>query len=407
MEGLLEGIKVVDMGHVVAVPAAGRTFSDWGAEVIKVEPLSGEYVRGSRRAYGVDLILEVNGGKVNFQFESLNAGKKAIALDLRQEAGREILHKLIQKCDVFMTNYETGTLKKLKADYLTLSQLNPKLVYATLSGYGSSGPDKDERGFDIAAGWARSGAMLASVLEPGGIPPPARHGLVDMIAGMHMVAGILAALVHRDKTGKGQELELSLYHSAVWSTISDIQPALMGRPFQIVERTKSGNPLANIYETKDKKWLLLTMGQSGVYWAGFCRALERPELEKDPRFKDMVLREKNCEELIRIIDEVFATQDRDEWRRRFKDNNCICGLVQSTSEVVTDPQALANDFFVEIDNPVSGRLKIVNSPIKFHQNPSFPKGPAPQVGQQTEEILLELGYSWDDISILKDKTVIP
>ena len=116
------------------------------------------------------------------------------------------------------------------------------------------------------------------------------------------------------------------------------------------------------------------MGQSGLYWAGFCRAIERPELENDPRFKDMVLREKNCEELIRIIDEVFATQDRDEWRRRLKENNCICGLVQSTSEVVTDPQALANDFFVEIDNPVSGRLKIVNSPIKFHQNPSFPKG---------------------------------
>ena len=139
MEGLLEGIKVVDMGHVVAVPAAGRTLSDWGADVIKVEPLSGEYVRGSRRAYGVDLILEVNGGKVNFQFESLNAGKKAIALDLHQESGREILHKLVQKCDVFMTNYELGTLKKLKADYQTLSQFNPKLVYAILSGYGSIG----------------------------------------------------------------------------------------------------------------------------------------------------------------------------------------------------------------------------------------------------------------------------
>jgi crotonobetainyl-CoA:carnitine CoA-transferase CaiB-like acyl-CoA transferase len=407
MEGLLEGIKVIDMGHVVAVPAAGRTLSDWGADVIKIEPLSGEYVRGSRRAYGVDLIWEVNGGKVNFQFESLNAGKKAIALDLHQESGREILHKLVQKCDVFMTNYESGTLKKLKADYQALSKLNPKLIYARLSGYGSLGPDKDERGFDIAAGWARSGAMLASALEPGGTPPPARHGLVDMVAGMNMVAGVLAALVHRDMTGKGQELELSLYHSAVWSTISDIQPALMGRPFQIIERTKVGNPLANIYQTKDKKWLLLTMGQSGLYWAGFCRAIEKPMLEKDPRFKDMAAREQNCEELIRIIDEVFATQDRDEWRKRLKENNCICGLVQSTSEVVTDPQAIANDFFVEIDNPVSGRLKVVNSPIKFHQNPAFPKGPAPQLGQQTEEILLELGYDWDDISRLKDQKVIP
>jgi len=149
------------------------------------------------------------------------------------------------------------------------------------------------------------------------------------------------------------------------------------------------------------------MGQSDLYWPGFCRAIERPELEKDPRFKDMVVREQNSEKLIQIIDQVLANKDRDQWIRRFKENGCICGLVQTPAQVVTDPQALANDFFVEIDHPISGRLNIVNTPVKFCQNPAHTKSPAPQVGQHTEEILLELGYNWDDITKLKEQKVIP
>jgi crotonobetainyl-CoA:carnitine CoA-transferase CaiB-like acyl-CoA transferase len=148
------------------------------------------------------------------------------------------------------------------------------------------------------------------------------------------------------------------------------------------------------------------MSQSALQWPGFCRAIERPELENDPRFKDVLDREKNCKELIRIIDEILSTKNRDEWRIRFKQCDCICGLIQSPEEVVADPQALENDFFTEIDHPVAGRLKIVNTPVRFHQNPSVAKGPAPQVGQHTEEILLELGYRWDDINNLKDQKVI-
>ncbi len=407
MEGLLEGIRVVDMGHVAAVPAAGRVLVDWGADVVKVEPLSGEYYRGARRSGGVDRTLHFKGGEFIPMFEALNMGKKGIALDLRQESGRDILYKLVKKSDIFMSNYELGALRNLKADYHTLSQLNPKLIYAVLSGYGSAGPDKDERGFDISAGWARSGAQYQSAMEPGGIPPEQRPALMDMTASMHMVAGILAALLHREKTGRGQEIELSLYNSAVWSEICDIQAALMGSPLPRHNRTKQANPLSNNYRTRDNKWFQFTMPQSVLQWPGFCRAIERPELEKDPRFKDMIAREENCEELIRIIDEVLATKDRDEWGRRFKENGCICGLVQSPEEVVLDPQALANDFFVEIDHPVAGRLKVVNTPVKFRQNPASPKGYAPQVGQHTEEILLDLGYSWDDISRLKDEKVIP
>ena len=406
MESLLEGIRVIDMGHVVAVPASGRMLSDLGAEVIKVEPLSGELLRGWTRNGGVDKLLQYKGGEVHFQFEALNTGKKSIALDLSQESGRNILYKLVQKSDIFMSNYELGSLKKLKADYQNLSQVNPKLIYAILTGYGSAGPDKDERGFDMAAGWARSGVQYMLAMQPDGSPPPQRPGLVDMIASTNIVNGILAALYHREKTGKGQEIELSLYHTAVWIALNDIQAALMGNPNPRSDRTKQTNPLVNTYCTRDKKWFQFNMSQSALQWPSFCRAIERTDLENDPRFVDMLAREKNCEELIQIIDGILATKDRDEWRERFKENNCIYGLVQSPDEVVVDPQALANDFFIEIDHPVAGRLKIVNTPIRFHQNPAIPKSPAPQVGQHTEEILLELGYNWDDISGLKDQKVI-
>ena len=175
MEGLLEGIKVIDMGHVVAVPAAGRMLSDWGADVIKVEPLTGELLRGWTRNAGSDRLLQFKGGEVHFQFEALNTGKKAIALDLGQEAGRNILYKLVNKSDIFISNYEMNVINKLKVDYDTLSKYNSQLIYAILTGYGSVGPDKDERGFDMSAGWARSGAQYMSAAEPGGMPPPATY----------------------------------------------------------------------------------------------------------------------------------------------------------------------------------------------------------------------------------------
>ena len=154
MEGLLEGIKVVDMGHVVAVPATGRILSDWGADVIKIEPLFGDLLRGWTRNGGVDKLLQYQGGEVHFQFEALNTGKKSIALDLRQDSGRAILNKIVEKSDIFISNYEMESLKKLKADFQTLSKVNPMLIYAVLTGYGSFGPDRNDRGFDMSAGWA-------------------------------------------------------------------------------------------------------------------------------------------------------------------------------------------------------------------------------------------------------------
>ena len=399
MSDMLEGIKVIEMGQVIAIPATGAILADMGAEVIKLEPLSGEMLRGIKRCQGLET------GPINWAFELLNRNKKGLALDLKKDAGRDILYKLIRTADVFMSNYESGTLQKLQLDYPSLSKINPRLVYASINGYGSAGPDKDERGYDQAAAWARSG-MMYLIGEPGSNPVLQREGMMDNVAGTHISAGILAALLHRERTGKGQEVATSLYHCGVWTISGDIQKALGGQVPVKGLRTKAQNPLSNNYHTKDDRWICLANLQSDPVWPGFCRSIGKPELEKDPRFASFTKRAQNCEELIHIVDGILATRNLDDWTVTFKKNNVICGRVQTPAEVINDPQALANNFFTEVDHAEAGKIKLINTPVKFYQDPGSVKAAAPQVGQHTEEILLGIGYTWEDLSRFKDDRVI-
>ncbi len=329
MSGILEGVKVVEMGNNIAIPAAGAIMGDWGADVIKVEPF----------------------------------------------------------------------------DYATLNKINPRLIYAVLTGYGSVGPDKDERGFDFTAGWARSGTQHL-MAENDGTPPAQRAGMYDRTTGMHTVAGVCAALFHREKTGQGQEIELSLYHVGVYTIGTDIQNALMGLPSVPNNRRKANSPLWNSYRAGDDRWFQFAMLQADVHWPGLCRAMERPDLESDVRFNTTPKRTDNAEELIRIMDTLFSLRPRSDWEKRFKDNGVIYGRIETPQEVVNDPQAHANGFFTEIDHPRTGKMKYVTTPVDFRQNPASIRTPAPEVGQHNEEILLGLGYSWDNISSLKEQQVI-
>lgn len=405
MSGLLEGLKVVAMEHMEAIPAATVWLADWGADVIRIEPPDGEMWRGTKKIRGTFRAVQLEHCTIDWGITLLNRNKRGMAFNLKTEEGTEIVHKLIKQADIFVSNYERGTLAKLKLDYPTLSALNPSLIYAFFSGYGTVGPDKDERGFDNAAGWARTGLMHMTG-EIGSIPPRVRGGVMDRTAAPHVVAGVLAALYHREKTGKGQEIEASLFRSGVWTLALDIQGALAGSPMPKDDRTKAQNPIWNHYQTKDGRWFQLAMLQSDVSWPNFCRAIERPELEKDPKYATMEARTENCEELVKIIENVMASKTMKEWDMRFKDNYCIVGRAQTLDEVITDPQAIANNFFVDLPG-TNGKLKTVTSPIEFKQNPAEIKSLAPEVGQHNEEILLELGYTWDDITRLKDKGVIP
>lgn len=406
MSGVLEGLKVLEMGHVVAAPAASVMLADWGADVIKLEPLTGEMARGIGTAITPEeKARALEEGGIRYYFQFLNRGKKGIALDLREKDGKAVLGKLICWADIFMSNYENSTLNKLGADYDSLSRINPRIIYGILTGYGTVGPDKDERGFDYSAGWARSG-LMCMLGEPGSIPPPQRGGMMDRVAGSHMVGGLLAALYHRDRTGQGQKIEFSLYHSGVWTDAEDINPALMGREPVKHNRTTARNPLWNNYRTKDEKWFWAAMLQPDLSWGNFCRALGHPEWENDSKYNSIEQRYWNREELIHLIDEILATRTMAEWEVIFRQHNIIYGRVASPQEVVTDPQALANNFFVNLPHLGATNHKVVMTPVKFIQNPAEVKAPAPELGQHTEEILLEMGYTWEDIAHLKAKNVI-
>lgn len=400
MAGILEGLKVLDMGHFVAVPAAGVLLADWGADVLKIEPLDGDAQRGD-----ISLILKRTGSEVNWRFEVHNRNKKSIALDLKQEAGRNILYELVEDADVFMSNYEPATIENLKIDYDRLKRVNPGLIYASLSGYGKAGPEKDARGFDFAAAWARTGIQHL-LCEPGASPPMAPNGMMDRATGTLMVAGILAALLHRERTGEGQELEFSLYHSGVWSLIADLQVTLGGIAVDPRDRTKALNPLCNTYRTRDGCWVQLAMLQADLSWPDFCGALERPDLEEDSRFDSMEMRADHCEELIPILDNTFASRDRAEWESRLTDSNCIFGWVEPPEAIIDDPQAKANGYFAEMQHPEAGEVQYITTPVTFCQNPASVRTISPELGQHTEEILLDLGHSWDEIVALKDQGVI-
>ena len=399
MTGMLTGIRVLSMGTVIAGPAAGAILADWGADVIKVEPLTGEMFRGTTRAQGVST------GQVNSLIQVFNRGTRGLAIDLTKESGREAFYKLVKESDVFISNYEPSAIRKLKVDYASLSTVNPRIIHAVISGYGSKGPDKDERAYDFTAGWARSGLMNL-ITEPGCPPAAQRAGTIDTAAATHVVAGILAALLNRERTGEGQELEVSLYHTGVWTLASDVQGTLLGREPIPNDRTKARNPVWNSYKTRDGRWIWLAMLQPNAYWPAFCVSIKMPELEKDHRFATQENRATNCQELIHIIEGVIAEKTMQEWEQIFRSHNVLYGRSQTTTEVVNDPQALANDFFVTVEHPEAGEMRIVTTPVKFRQKPAQVKTTAPEIGQHTEEILLGIGCTWDDISRLKEQGAI-
>jgi crotonobetainyl-CoA:carnitine CoA-transferase CaiB-like acyl-CoA transferase len=311
----------------------------------------------------------------------------------------------VRQSDVFLSNNELNALSRLKMDYETLKQINPAIIYAFVNAYGTEGPDRDGPGYDRVSAWARAGFQY-SIGEPGSIPPSQRSGMMDRTVAPHLVAGVLAALLHRARTGEGQKLGISLYHSAAWTLAGDIQMALVGQPLPRDDRARASNPLWSHYLTGDGRWLCLGMLRPEAYWGPFCRAIERPDLEGDPRFADTEKRRRNCAELVRILDEVFAAKDITAWEARCREHNLIYSRVQSPAEVTSDPQALANDFFAEVRHP-AGAFRTLNSPVKFYQNPSSVRTSAPSIGQDTEDILLRLGYADREIAALKQNKTIP
>ena len=402
MAGPLDGVKVVEISMFQQGPVCGTKLGDLGANVIKVEPPTGDPARGFMRIMGAMVGLK---GR-NYYFEQHNRNKRSIVLDLRKEEGLEIFLKLIDRADVFVTNLSIEAPAKMGIAPEALLTRNPRLIYAQGSGWGRKGPDANEYSFDYT-GIARSGLMM-SCGERGTPPAQVLPGLGDELGGMVLAWAVCAALYAREKTGKGQLVDTSLMGSLMcMESLILSTPAILGQEFPREIRAEAGNPLYNHYKAKDDKWFAIAHLQPDRYWPNACRALGMPELEHDPRFNSIEARGENRKELIALMDKTFATKTRDEWFKLFKKEGLIHTPIQAPTEVINDPQAVANNYVVWFDHPLLGRTKMVGFPWDFSKTPASIRREAPEFGQHTEEILLEFGYNWDDITKLKDGKVIP
>jgi crotonobetainyl-CoA:carnitine CoA-transferase CaiB-like acyl-CoA transferase len=401
MSGPLDGVKVVELGQFQQGPAAAMRLGDLGADVIKVEAPTGDPARGFMRLVAVDAGLK---GR-NYYFEGHNRNKRSIILDLKKEKGLEIFFKLIEWADVFVNNLSIGAPDRMGIGYDVLRARNPRLIYAHTSGWGRNGPDADALSFDYT-GIARCGTMMIAG-ERGSPPQNFVPGIGDELGALMCVQAVCAALYAREKTGKGQRVDTSLMGGLIaMERLMLSAPAFLGQEYPRWDRSQAGNPIYNHYKCKDGRWLALAHLQPDRYWPNVCKAMGLAELEHDPKFNTVEARHNNAKELVSILDEKFATKTAAEWIEIFKKENVICALIQTTIEVVNDPQALANEYIIWVDDPVRGRTKQVGFPWMFSQTPASVRRVAPELGEHTEEILLDLDYNQDDIAKLKQDGVI-
>ena len=405
MDKVLDGIRVLDWSVFQQGPVSTMLLGDMGADVIKIEErVGGDMARGMMRIGGA--IATTQYGQRNVYFEMANRNKRSITLDLSKEKGSEILCQLVAKSDVFVHNFRTDTVQKLGLDYATLSKYNPRLIYAGCSGWGPKGPDRDAPAFDFAA-MARSG-FLNMVTEPGRQPWFPQSGIADQMGAITTALGVVSALLTRERTGVGQEVSTSILGGISFVLHMGLGFSTMaGISTQWIRREKTGNPLYNYYLCSDKRWIALVNLTPDPRWPALCRAMGLEHLEKDPRFDNMDHRQANCEQLINILDEKFAIKPSHEWTKIFREHDLIFSVVNTIDEFGNDPQPLANGYLIEYDHPMWGKTRMPGFPIDFNETPWSISRPAPELGQHAEEILMDiLGYTWDDIAILKDEQVI-
>ncbi|MGV0643271.1 CoA transferase [Mycolicibacterium sp. XJ2546] len=383
MAGPLEGIRVVELGVWVAGPAAGGILADWGADVVKIEPPTGDPARTFGRMLGIE-------DGVSPTFEMDNRGKRSVVLDLTTESGRVSALELLSGADVFLTNVRPGALRRMGLDFATVAAGNPALVYGLITGYGESGPDGDRAAYDVAAFWARAG--LAHLLtRPGQTPPFQRGGMGDHAAGMTLAAALCAALVARTRTGQGQLVSTSLYRQGAYTVSFDLNTFLLtGHTIAIGQRETMANPCMNNYTAGDGRRFWIVGLEANRHWPPLCRAVGRPEWLTDPRYETARSRAVHAVELIAELDEIFATRTLDEWSETFAaEPELFWAPINSVEDVLADDQFHAAGGIVDVPDG-DASVPMIASPADFSATPWAPRSAAPRLGEHTEEVLAEL-----------------
>ncbi|GAA2560261.1 CaiB/BaiF CoA transferase family protein [Mycolicibacterium diernhoferi] len=385
MTGPMDGFRVVELGVWVAAPAAGAILADWGADVVKIEPPGGDPARSFGRMMGLDADL---GSASNPPFQMDNRSKRSIVLDLAGPEGRATAVELIAGADVFLTNVRPPALARLELDFETVATRNPRLVYGLITGYGTDGPDAGRAAYDVAAFWARAG--IADLLtRPGDTPPFQRGGMGDHSAGMTLAAAVCAALLARTRTGAGQLVTTSLYRQGAYTVSFDLNTLLMsGQQVAIGQRETMANPCMNNYTAADGKRFWIVGLDVARHWPPLCRAVGRTEwLTRYPMPRD---RFTHAREIIAELDTVFATRTLDEWEQVFAgEPDFFWSPINSLDDVVADEQFHAAGGIVYVPEGDSS-TPMVASPADFSATPWQPRGPAPELGEHTEQILAEL-----------------
>jgi len=390
----LAGLRVLDISSFIAAPAAAVVLGDWGADVIKVEAPEGDPNRTIMRDSA-----NYPKAEVNYPWLMDSRNKRSIALDLKKPEARAALDRLIAVSDILICNFPPPVRDRLKLTYDDVKKVNPKLIYASLTGYGETGPDRDRPGFDATAYFARSGLLDAQRYEggPPGVPGPAQG---DRATSMALVSSILMALIHRMKTGDGSWVGTSLLGNGLWSCGVIAQAALVNAflsPRPPPERPRSA--LGNIYRTLDDRWIQLTIVREDKMWEPLCRAIGQPELAHDPRFAEIAERRKNSEPLATIFRDAFATEPYEHWRKLLARHEITFGVISRPSDIPHDEQAVACGAVVETAIPEMKRT--LANPIRVSFAEQRIAGPAPALGQHSEEVLRDAGLSPAEIAQLR------
>src|SRR6267142_29202 len=398
-ENIFSGLKVVELASFIAGPAAATILSDFGADVIKVEPPNGELWRHGQKIAPQPLSEEP------YPFQLANRNKRGVALNLKAASAQQVLERLAKWADVFIVNTPHPARKKLKLEYDDVAQWNPRLIYADVTGFGEKGPDSELPGFDITSYWARSG--LLSMTRDAGAPPTwPVAGSGDNATAVGLYSAIVTALYRRERTGKGSYVTTSLLAQGVWSASVSIQAALCeAKFFALHDRKNPANAALNVYRASDGAWFVLIVTPDKL--ALVAKAIGRPDLLTDPRFSDPAKLMANMSQLTEILDEVFGSQPMAHWYEVFIGVHVTFGVVREPQEVINDPQLRANDIVVPLEGAGGKLTSTISSPIQVHGVAKVSARRAPEIGEHNEAVLQELGFSPKEITALQVSGATP